>query len=88
MTEFTIMYNYGKGAMTLNLDSFFARRESGKFINTIKFDIYKVIELVNKWCEGEQVEFLRNWLKEHDCFDIAKKLTIGENKDDTSSRQK
>lgn len=77
MTSFTINYNFGKGAMTLNLDSFFARRDNGKFINTIKPDINKVLKLVNEWCGIKQIEFLRNWLKEHGCLDIAKKLTIG-----------
>lgn len=76
MTKFTIKYNYGKDEMTLNLESFFARRDNGRFINTIKPNIYKVFKLVNVWCDREQIEFLRKWLKEHDCFDIAKKLVI------------
>lgn len=71
MTEFTIEYNYGKGKMTLNLEVFFARKNKGRFIHTTKPDIYKVFKLVNKWCEEEQIEFLLEWLKSHDCADIA-----------------
>lgn len=74
MTKFTIKYNYGKDEMTLNLESFFARRDNGRFINTIKPNIYKVFKLVTEWCDREQIDFLVKWLKEHDCFDIAKKL--------------
>lgn len=72
MTEFTITYNYGKGEMTLNLENFFARKYNGRFINTIKPDIYKVFKLINKWCEEEQIEFLLKWLNEHDCSDLVR----------------
>lgn len=72
MTEFTIIYNDGKGKMTLNLETFFARKENGRFIHTIKPDIYKVFKLVNEWCEEEQVDFLLKWLKENNCSDLVR----------------
>ena len=81
MTEFTITYNYGKGEMTLNLENFFARRDSGKFINTIKPNIYKVFKLVNEWCEEEQIIFLLKWLKEHNCFDLVRYYETKYNKE-------
>lgn len=71
MTEFTIEYNFGKGKMTLNLEVFFERKKNGKFIHTTKPDIYEVFKLVYEWCEEEQIEFLLEWLKSHDCADIA-----------------
>lgn len=71
MTEFTIHYNHGKGKMTLNLEVFFERKESGRFVHTIKPEIYKLFKLVNEWCDEEKVVFLLKWFREHDCKDLA-----------------
>lgn len=71
MTEFTIIYNDGRGKMTLNLEVFFSRRDNGKFIHTSKRNIYKVFKLVNEWCDEEQIEFLLRWLNANACADLA-----------------
>lgn len=44
--DFTITYNDGKGKMTLHCDYFF-EKHNGKFIHTIKPDIYKVLKLLH-----------------------------------------
>lgn len=71
ITLFTIIYNNGNGKMVLKLEVFFDRHPKGKFIHTIKSDIYKVLALVNEWCEVDDILFLLKWLEENECKDIA-----------------
>lgn len=53
MTEFEIIYNHGRGRMTLNLENFFARNAEGVFVHIYKTNINKVLALVAEWCEEE-----------------------------------
>ncbi len=72
--DFTIIYNNGRGQMTLHLDCFFARNlnsKAKKFYNTIKPDIYKVFKLVNENCSKEDILSLLDWLQNHHCEDLV-----------------
>ena len=71
MTEFEIIYNHGRGRMTLNLENFFARNAKGVFVHTYKTNINKVLALVAEWCEEEQITFLLDWLTKHNCKDLV-----------------
>ena len=71
MTEFEIIYNRGRGRMTLNLENFFARNAKGVFVHTYKTNINKVLALVAEWCEEEQIAFLLDWLTKHSCKDLV-----------------
>ena len=70
-TIFEIVYNNGNGKMQLNLEGFFARKENGRFLHTIKPDIYTVLQLIHDWCDEEKVNFLLNFLSTHKCQDIV-----------------
>ncbi|MBQ2714862.1 MAG: hypothetical protein IJF76_04445 [Clostridia bacterium] len=71
MTEFEIIYNHGRGRMTLNLENFFARNAKGVFVHTYKTNINKVLALVAEWCKVEEIIVLLNWLAEHNCQDLV-----------------
>lgn len=71
---FMIIYNDGRGEMTLYLDKFFERNlnsKAKKFYNTIKPDIYKIFALVNENCSTEDILSLLDWLKNHHCEDLV-----------------
>lgn len=68
--DYTIIYNGGKGKMTLHCEKFFARNDKGK-LHIAKPDIYKTFRLINEWCDSEQVGILLKWLKTHKCADLA-----------------
>lgn len=70
-TIFEIVFNEGAGRLAIWLEPFFARKENGRFINTIKPDIYQVFQLVHDWCKQEQVEFLMNFLAGYGCQDLV-----------------
>lgn len=71
MTEFEIIYKQGKGRIVLNLEYFFSRNHKGVFVHTKKTNINRVLTLVAKYCEREQIIFLLNWFADHHCNDLV-----------------
>lgn len=69
--DFTIIYNDGNGKMTLHCDYFF-EKHNGKFIHTIKPDIYKVLKLLHNWEHCNDADKLMKWLSEHNCEELVK----------------
>ena len=56
MTEFEIIYNHGRGRMTLNLENFFARNAKGVFVHTYKTNINANLGAIVMGCSGDDAK--------------------------------